>query len=365
MKNAPPEIESYLRASDVHEVHRLKPGGLAVFIAAAVVLVVENLLLYWMLNGKLQPLAGLLLHLAIVGILAAYARLLMGSDRENRFAVLLALTVALTGPFGAGGVMLAVMMHDWLAYYALPFSEWFESIFPSQRQTQGERIYNDIRVGRDESAKSYSVIPFLDVMTFGNEAQKRQALSKMTSNFHPHFAPAFKKALNDPSNMIRVQAATAITKIESHFLSRLMQLTQLKERHPGDYVVLLALAEHYDDYAYTGLLDIDREQINRRKALEYYKEYLHIVPGNAEVRGRVGRILMRDQAYEKARDWLFQCIERGYLTDTISQWYSEALFACGEYETLRRYRTALPKPVADGPVSPLQDALQLWSGGRA
>ena len=47
----------------------------------------------------------------------------------------------------------------------------------------------------------------MDVLSFGNELQKRQALSKAAANFHPNFAPLFRKGLSDNSNTIRVLAA--------------------------------------------------------------------------------------------------------------------------------------------------------------
>ncbi len=169
----------------------------------------------------------------------------------------------------------------------------------------------------------------------------------MTSNFQPSFAPAFKKALNDPSNTIRVQAASAITKIENTFMDRLMKLTRVKEQFPKEPVVVKALAEHYDDYAYTGLLDGDRELANRRKALEYYQEYLNLEPRDLEVRTQIGRILMRNKDYNRACEWFKNCIDLGFVSQSISEWYSEALFASSRFEELRRFALTAP-PVTDG-----------------
>ena len=151
--------------------------------------------------------------------------------------------------------------------------------------------------------------------------------------------------------------------MESHFLKRMMQLTEVRNMHPKDPLVVWALAEHYDNYAFTGLLDFDREQLNRQKALEYYHEYLQLRLAEIEPRNHIGRILMRNKDYEKACEWFRQCIASGYSSPSMSQWYSEALFACGRYEDLRTYRAGLP-PVSkqDMPLnSTLGDALALWS----
>lgn len=362
-------IEDFFAEADIHDLKREQTGGVITCIVALVLLVVESLLVYWAVHKNLSMSFVLLLHGVIVLLLALYSRALMRRGSENRFARLLLLTTATTGPYGAAGVVMAVIMHAIFSRRSITFAEWYETIFPSLLQSRSQRVYDDLVVGRDESVKSYSVIPFLDVLSFGDETQKRQALAKMTSNFHPNFAPAFKKALNDDSNTIRVQAATATTKIENAFTERLMKLVKLKERYEREPVVVLALAEHYDNYAYTGLLDADREYANRKHALEHYQEYLALEPQSLDVRTRIGRILMRNKEYEKACDWFRKCIDLGYTSDAIAQWHSEALFNCGRYDELRRLSVSHQPAtaVAGSEPLPVKEALGLWAtaGGRA
>lgn len=373
MKNLPPNklpletevtraVDKYLAVPDIHDVQREKAGGFASMVLGIVVCVLETLLIFGVIHSVISPIIALLLHMAIVIVLLAITRAL-ASTSEGRFMLLLLLVVVTTGPFGAGGMALAVLLYLWSTRHALGFDEWFDSIFPKQPQTSAQLINENILTGRDESSSQYSVISFMDVLSFGNEVQKRMAISKATANFHPNFAPVFRKALSDSSNTIRVLAATAIGKIESLFLSRMIQLTEIKESHDKDPLVIWALAEHYDNYAFTGLLDFDREQINRQNALTLYREYLRLRPQDVEPRNRIGRILMRNKEFEKACDWFRSCIADGYVSDTISEWYSEALFNCGRYEDLRRYRSSLPKHSA-AVNRALNDALVLWSGNK-
>ncbi len=364
MKNAQPKtIAEYFAGPDIHDVQREEHGGVITCIIALVALLVEVLLAAQVLKGNVSVPFGLLAHVIVTALLTFYARVLVRGGRENRFALLLALSVGMTGPFGAAGVALTILFYVWYTRKALPFTEWFESIFPHIAQSRSQHIYEDILVGRDESSKTYNVIPFLDVLSFGNEAQKRQALAKMTSNFHPNFAPAFRRALSDSSNTIRVQAATAITKIENQFLERLMKLAGLNAKYPNDPVIVLALAEHCDNYAHTGLLDADRELANRQKALEHYREFLMLSPSDVEVHTRIGRILMRNRDYERALEWFKSCMEQGYVSESISLWFAEALFACGRFDELRyhvRHSDALSaRQVSLQPA--LKEALDLWA----
>ncbi|MFW0778221.1 MAG: tetratricopeptide repeat protein [Rickettsiales bacterium] len=358
-------IEDFFAEADVHDVGREANGGILTFIVAFVLLIVESLLVYWAVSGSLSLNFVLILHAIVVVLLTIYATVLMKSGKENRFALLLMLTTATAGPYGAGGVMFAVILYFLFVRRSVSFDEWYDTIFPSVTRSQSQRVYDDIVVGRDESSKSYSVIPFLDVLSFGDELQKRQALSKMTSSFHPNFAPAFKKALSDDSNTIRVQAATAITKIENMFMERLMKLTRLKDQYDQEPVVVMALAEHYDNYAYTGLLDADREQANRKRALVHYQEYLQLDPNNLDVRTRIGRILMREKDYERACEWFAECIKTGHNSESISQWYCEALFNCGRFDDLRRFSGSYTPSSKEGAATqplPVKEALALWSG---
>lgn len=358
-------VEEYLAVPDIHDIRRERSSGVVTLIAGLIVTILEVVLLRGIINNNLSPYVVLLVHILVVLVLGVFA-ILMRHGSEARFMRLLLLAVITSGPFGSGGVVLAIMTYVWCIRNALAFEEWFSSIFPKQPHIISQRIYDDIVIGRDESSVPYSVISFMDVLSFGNEAQKRQALARATTNFHPNFAPVFRKALSDHSNTIRVMAATGISKVESIFLKRMMQLTEIKSKHPKDHLVTWALAEHYDNYAYTGLLDFDREQLNRRKAMEHYNEYLTMQPQDIEPRNRIGRILMREKQYERACDWFRQCITAGYTSDSISLWYSEALFACGRYDELRSYCANLPPMLVQNATAnaAMRDALSLWSGKR-
>lgn len=355
-------IDAYFAEEDVHDRERESRGGVLTCLVALLAFLAEAALFYAVIEEKFSFVAGLLVHVIIVGCLVVYNGLFRDSS-EGRFARLLPLAVAVMGVYGAAGVVVTAISHLWFTRTAHPFREWYESMFPRVVLSQAERIYTDIRIGRDESAKAYSVVPFLDVMSFGSEMQKRQALAKMTSRFNPQFAPAIKKALSDSSNMIRVQAATAMIKVEQQFLNRLMKLSRLVERHPKDPVVLLALAEHYDQYAYAGLLDHERELDNRTQALEYYSRYLETHPEDIGVRARIGRIHMRNRDYARAADWLRQCIDSGYKSEAMQQWYMEALFASGRYGELRIFSNKMPPVSGNNAVfqPALKEAVELWA----
>jgi polysaccharide biosynthesis protein PelE len=264
------------------------------------------------------------------------ARIAKGLGGNIRHLFVLSVASGGAGVFGAAGSLLSILLTVFYNSFASPFADWYRTIFPKIDLTHEEKLYEMITSGKDEHARTYSVGSFHDIIALGSEAQKRRALSRMTDHFHPSFAPAYKLALKDSSNAIRVQAASSIGKIENQFSAMLMQVEQLEIKHPQDPVVKLGLARFYDGYAFTGLLDKDREDENRIKSLQKYKEYLEMKPSDIDARIEAGRLLLRSGDHAQVISLFNDCIEAGYGNDTLKLWMLEALYAAGRYGDLRR-----------------------------
>lgn len=329
-------LDRYLEAPDVHEENREKGGGTAAVVLLALVLAFCHAMVMIFVVAGDMPWLALLAHLILVVATAAIARNMIVEGKDSRFLMMLLVTSAVTGIFGAVGTLVAIILHRIYTRSSQSFDEWFASIFPRDEQTDPERVYENIVSGRDEAAKRYSVIPFMEVMGIGSEAQKREAISKMTTRFHPSFAPVFRTALRDESNSIRVQAATAIARIENIFLTRQLRLNEARKRHPSDAALTLALAEFYDAYAFTGILDVERERENREKALQFYMDYLRLAPRDQAVRLKAGRLLLRAGEYQRAAEWFADCLQGGMRGEQLIGWYAEALYASGNFAELRR-----------------------------
>lgn len=330
-------IKRYLAPKDIHEVRKESSiGAFPSLLLALLASLAHGLNVYWFVFKEETPLTALFVHLLLVIITGIIARISLAVKFDNRFLILLFMTTMFTSVFGAVGTVFAIVLYLWHARFSMPFSEWFQLIFPSEAISEPESVYEELMTGRDGNDREYSVIPFMEVLHYGTETQKRDAISKMTLRFNPVFAPAFARALKDESNMIRVQAATAITKIENMFLEKLMKLSSIYDKNPNDPEVVQALAEHYDEYAFTGILDPERERNNRDKALKHYREYLRFGGNNTDIRMRIGRILLRSKQIKEAADWFEECINAGYEDDILYVWYMEVLFILQRYDRLRK-----------------------------
>lgn len=331
-------VEDVLAPQDIHDANmadRITANSGAFVMAAIVLSVLHAAILYLAVATELWAGLPVLAHLVIATVtcLWAFGQYKMNSDVP--FLALLAITSSVAGVFGAAGTLLCYVLQGIFRQKAYHFKEWFELIFPPDIISAPEEVYNNIVVGIDENPIQYGVIPFIDVMDMGSEEQKHRALSKMTMKFHPRMAPAFQKALRDNSNAIRVQAATAVAKIEAQFMARLEKIEQAREKEPSNLHVHFALARHYDDYAYTGLLDPEREILNREKAIETYKSYLQHDPNNLDAYAAIGRLLFRGKRWEEAAEWFRRAMDKGWKLKNMTLWYMECLYRLGDYRALR------------------------------
>jgi len=330
-------IDDYLGEQDVHERDYQPVSGVFLVIIFAAVLAlahaVNTYMLFWL---ETSLFLNIVIHLVLVAVAAFVAVLMRRSGLDQRYSMLLLVTTPFLGVVGAIGTLMAALQSLFYLRFPTSFEEWYSSIFPRGEMNLPEKLAENIELGRDENPIEYHVIPFMDVMEVGSEAQKRQALSKMSASFSPRFAGAFKRALADDSSAIRVQAATAIARIENRFHERLLQIENLHKQHPENRIILRALALHCDDYAFTGLLDAEREDRNREKAKGYYMQHLTLEPSDLESRIRVGRLLVRMERDEEAVHWFRRCLDEGYQDNNIKIWYIETLYRMKDYEGLRQ-----------------------------
>lgn len=358
-------VEDMLAPEDVHDASVVTDASATngLFVVLAIITsLLHAFNLYLFLGTTIWPVIPVLLHIAIAGVTAmiTYAQYKKGMDVQH--LSVLCIVSATTGIFGTVGALLgfvATMLFKNRAYH---FKDWYETIFPTDSVSVPQKLHDDIMEGIDEHPRQYGVMPFLDAMRLGSENQKRRALAKMTSRFHPRFAPAFRAALADSSNTIRVQAATAVAKVERDFMTKLSRIEMARTKEPKDPHLTMALAKFYDDYAFTGVLDAELEKLNRERAVNTYKSYLQQDPNSADAWVAIGRLLFRNRQWEEAAEWFRHAIDRGWKSNTMLLWYFESLFRLGQFSALRRALSEHGRSIIGQEELPkdVRDAVGLW-----
>ena len=358
-------VEDVLAPEDVHDANTVSDASAAngLFVVLAVVLsLVHAFNLYLFLGTGMWPVIPVLIHIGITVVtgMITYAQYKKGMDVQH--LAILAIVSSTTGIFGTVGALVGFIATKIFKQKSHHFKEWYESIFPTDTITNPQKIFDAITEGIDENPRRYGVMPFLDVMRLGSENQKRRALAKMTSRFHPRFAPAFRAALADPSNTIRVQAATAVAKVERDFMTRLERIELARTKHSKDPHLTMALAKFYDDYAFTGVLDAELEKTNRERAINTYKSYLQQDPNSADAWVSIGRLLFRNRQWEEAAEWFRHALDRGWSSHSMLMWYFESLFRLGRFSELRRALLEHGRGVVTVETLPkdVRDAVSFW-----
>jgi hypothetical protein len=356
-------IESERRRQKVLARGGLRSTVLVLLIAIAATL--AEFMIGWLLWIEADPFwMPPAFHFLTVALVFAATWTLRPNGVLSRMMVLLTVTLFFLGPIGPLGVMFTMLLHSWFRRHATPFDEWYESLFPEEIDEPSRRLYEMLTRGLAVSASQENVTSFTDVLQYGSIEQKRAVISLLSRDFRPEFAPALQSALADANPAVRVQAATAAANIEGSFLERAIDLENEARRLPDDADVQMAVARHFDDYAFSGILDGDRRTENQRKAESFYRRSLELDPGREQASLGVGRILVRQNRLEEAATWFENGFANGFIGAGPVSWYMESAYQLGDYEKLRYAVAGFGEDILEhsGASERLKDVIRLWLG---
>lgn len=330
------------------------------FTLGGVVTVLEVVLLGVADSGEGYWLDALGLHLCLVGALAAATWLSRGDRLLYNMLWVLTIGTAFLGGLGSFGAVAAMGLLLIFRRSAIPYQQWYRELFPDLFENPVQEMAERLR--RQGEQVGEGVIPFHDVMQFGSLREKQAVVSMINQHFHPAFAPILRMAFRDPNNALRVQAASVMTLIEETFLKKSMALEQEVEGGAHDPDLLLRYARHYDEYAYTGLLDPERERENRAKAVQAYRQVLSVRFGDLPARLALGRIMIREGQVEGAAALMEETFELGMVSEPMLLWYFESLFRLGRFDELERVILEHGRTFMEGEryAHNVLEALQLW-----
>lgn len=318
---------------------KLRFTALAELIFVGFIAAVVEIILFTVLSKKLGNVFFVVVtHIGLVVLLALWVRWRQRHHSGVRIAILLTVSTAFLGAFGAVGTFISVFVYYLFQRTSRSFMEWYKDIFPDDDNvgTALHELHLNLISGRENPEIAISVTSFNDVLKRGSVQDKLAAIQVISRNFQPHFAPALKLGIQDSDPMIRVQAASAIAALERKF-SNNQQKLEKEHAKKSSFKSLIALAVHHDNYGNLGILDADRAIENRKKALEYYKEAYDQNPDDDEINFAIGRLYVKLNQHQDAVDWYKNLISKQKVTPEIIGWMIESLFKLKAYDELRRF----------------------------
>ena len=312
----------------------------------------------WLVRG-LPVWAAVAAHLVVITGLAVWSCRSAKARADSRLPLLLAVSTAFLGPVGAAGTLLTAILS--LRRRADSFEEWYQSIFPEPEEAGHAKLADQLE--GEGAVEAEPVASFSDVLAFGSLKQKQDLIAFVSRNFRPEFGPILKQALGDPESVIRVQAASAMSRLENTLAERTRSLRERARRNPEDTEVLRALGRHYDTWLFSGILDPKREQDTLAAALEVYGNCLASEPNDPETQLAAGRLLLRYKQYREASECFEMILDAGPTTSRAALWQMESLFHLRKFEEIRRLArewSSCRSASAGYPPDALE-AIRLWA----
>ena len=319
--------------SPVSEPARPSGGSGTTAVRAAFLLVAESGVLYLAL-GRPWGMWALGAHVALVVASGPWLGRWTGAA-DPRSGWLLWIMTAFTGPVGAGGVLLQLVLTPLLARSVPPRDEWYARLFPEPVPTPAETLHARLLRTADEIRRSAGPAAFVDVMVSGSREQKQALLTLLGRDYRPAFAPALRHALQDPHSAVRVQAAATIAQIEDEHLRRIVGLEGELAARPSDTDRKRRLANLHETFADLGLPGEPRAAEARRTALALHREILQVRPEDDEARLAIGRLLVRTDRFEEAAAWIQAALARGRPTPRLLMVCLEGLYRLRRIAELR------------------------------
>jgi hypothetical protein len=309
-----------------------------------------------------NPPLAIILHSGVIWVLLLFTYHAYGWGKSRLFLFLLAM-IAATGPFGASICLLAAIVYTLSPRASLSPDEWINSFLEDAGTSEHELLHDRLGLGLENILADSKVEPFHDILNSGTTVQKQIAISRMMKYFRPQFAPLLLRAAQDSNAVVRVQAATAMAKIEHDFMAKYMRLKKSLKDAPENSSVKLDFARICDSYAHAGLLDEASIKGLRMQAIEIYTQYLES-NGDPEIKLRLARLYLRDNQPEKTCGLLHEPVKSGEATPAMVFWYMEALFRLKKFAQLRllisRYAPALKKFPGYKPQAETLGLLSVW-----
>ncbi len=341
---------------------KVSPAEVAVVAGVAFLLEVGPLFL---LSGTI-PLIVLALHLYIVGSLALWTfwrrRVI-----DLHFGLMLLLTTAVLGPIGSAGCLVALALSRLLRRGPESYQELERTLFPEIKLGPQEALCENLALGREQPTASATAASFAEIGEAGTSNQKQTMIGHFARRYRGEFAPALNQVLTDADAAVRVQAGTAVAKIEKRYVERLMKIERRVEGAPADAAARHELARTLDDYAFNGLIDEQRQRKVRAAAVTAYRQYLELQPTDEKAQLALARLLVRLGQPAEAEALLAVLCDDNPPDNTLL-WYAECLYHGGRYEALRAlFKQRQDAPDDDSVPHRLAPVLEYWrlAGGAA
>lgn len=295
--------------------------GIAIALAA---FVLEAATMASVVFFRLALPVALAAHVLVVAALALRCRAVVRAGGDAGTPTLLAVAVAVAGPFGALGGALV----DWLSVQGEEHRDrlqrWYERIALSTDTDDVTKLSDQVVVGRSMDLGSAAPASFARLIEHGSVTEKQAVLGLVARRFHPHYLSALKLALVSEEPVIRVQAAAVAARVRGSLGEEVERLLGALAAGPAA-ADALRLADEIDLCATSGLLEeqqcaraAEASRQARRQALDGLERAARPalagtrVSGDGDIGVRAARRALEDRMLSSGRYDEFRRLRRAF-----------------------------------------------------
>ena len=333
---------------------------------ALTTVLLESVIFILILNQTFSLLGFVWTHSLVVLSLLLFLYYWEKEDKETYFPILFTLSTAVFGALGALFALLLLLIRlKFPKVFKTPTEDLYESLLSELKKTEEEELSEYLLTGDVKKFENSSVIPFMDVLRYGNQRQKQAMIPLLINNYHRNFAPVLREAIQDKDSSIRVLASMGMAQIENKFMKQAIEIEAEKgKENESNKNYFKILGRHYDDYAHSEILDEVMQTDFRNLAIKSYEKYLRSNPLDGDVLFWLARTFLRNGKPVDAAMKFEVALKNKLLLPQNFVWYLETLYRLREYKKLRDVANKYVRHlnIAEGVIPhEMKKIIQIWS----
>lgn len=239
-----------------------------------------------------------------------------------------------------------------------PARDWTE-LLCGRAEVRDRRLVDRVCDNRVRHPSPGELSSFYDILRFGNVTMRQRVVATVVRSFEPALAPVIARALTDPDQSVRAQAAAAATDFQNNFTSRRRAL-EARAASSGDPAAKTELAMLLGQNAEIVLFSDTVRATLLNESIAALTELRDCNALSPAADRRLAELLLMSGRPEQARTLLET---PGAATDDATLLCRlDALFRSGEFDALREacVRLRVSGPVSGDRLTPI---VEFWGTG--
>ena len=322
---------------DTKTIEKIRPHAMILVAASLAVATLETFGVYLLINEQLDVSIALLCHLVIIIFSVLFTVVLHKKNFDVNILAAQALLTLFIGPFGSLIGLAATLRYLIYSQDADAFADWLESLFPEDESTASDKLFERISFGLNDKDGEY-VESFYDLMIYGSIINKQTLIARVTRYFKPALTPVLHMALQDENNIIRVQAAASIAKIEDEFFTSYREYETELMLDQDSYKANIAFSLSCIEYIESGILGDKRIHEIGYKTVKTLSKCLELFSTDDTPRFLLGRLYLHLDDPQKSYDIVKPAIkEESFVIPEMLSIFMQAMYQLRKFKELRAF----------------------------